>query len=138
MKLIRSILFIVFVSLFLFSCGGESVDSSVPADLTGEWKQSNSNSEDSYQTATISGDVIEVYWVTESTSTKSLYWAGSFVAPSAGGDYSWDSANDTEKTSSALLASGDATKTFTYSDGKLSYSVSALGVTQTVELEKVN
>ena len=50
--------------------------------------------------------------------------------------YTWDSVNDKEKTDSAILASGDDTKTFTYKDGQLSYSVSAMGNTQTVRLEK--
>ena len=108
-----------------------------PPDLSGEWKQVNSNSEDSYQSATITGDVIEIYWVTESTDTKSLYWAGSFVAPETADEpYTWDSVNGTEKTGSALRGSGDGTKTFTYQDGQISYDVSAMGMTQTVKLEK--
>ena len=44
--------------------------------------------------------------------------------------------NDTEKTDSALLASGDETKTFTYSDGQITYDVTAMGITETVKLEK--
>lgn len=106
-------------------------------DLTGDWKQVNAASEDSYQVATIQGDTIEIYWVTESAETKSLYWAGTFVAPETADEpYTWESANDTEKTDSALLASGDETKTFTYQDGQISYDVSAMGMTQTVRLEK--
>lgn len=106
-------------------------------DLSGDWKQVNGNSDDSYQMATIADDVIEIYWVTESTDTKSLYWAGSFIAPETADEpYTWESVNDTEKTASALMASGDETKTFTYQDGQISYDVSALGMTQTVKLEK--
>jgi hypothetical protein len=52
-----------------------------PLDLTGEWEQANKNSETSYQTATITGDTIEVYWVNTEADTKSLYWAGSYTAP---------------------------------------------------------
>ena len=52
-----------------------------PADLTGDWKQVNSSSDDSYQQATISGDTIEIYWVSDNGDSKSLYWAGSFEAP---------------------------------------------------------
>lgn len=48
-----------------------------PADLTGDWKQVNSSSDDSYQQATISGDTIEIYWVSDNGDSKSLYWAGS-------------------------------------------------------------
>ena len=44
-----------------------------PLDLTGEWKQSNSNSADSYQTATIAGEQITVDWVSDAESTKAVY-----------------------------------------------------------------
>ena len=106
-----------------------------PPDLTGEWQQVNSNAEDSYQTATITDDTITVNWV--APDTTALYWAGSFEAPTTADEpYTWDSVNDTEQTANALLASSDETKTFTYEDGQISYSVSAMGVTTTVKLEK--
>lgn len=153
MKLrIFSLMLCAALCLSLSACGGApsqaapasggsaaAASSSAPAapDLTGDWKQVNAASEDSYQVATIQGDTIEIYWVTESADTKSLYWAGTFVAPETADEpYTWESANDTEKTGSALLASGDETKTFTYQDGQISYDVSAMGMTQTVRLEK--
>lgn len=107
-----------------------------PADLVGEWEQSNKNSEDSYQSATITADTITVYWVTDGGDTTSLYWAGTYDAPTEPGDFSWDSVNDTEQTDVALLASGDETKTFTYEGDTISYEVSAMGVTTTVELSR--
>lgn len=113
----------------------ETEEPEIP-DLTGEWEQSNKNSDTDYQIATITNDTIEVYWVFEGDDTTALYWAGTFVPPTSDGEYSWDSENDTEQTSSALLASGDETKTFTYSDSVISYDVTAMGVTTTVELEK--
>ena len=88
-----------------------------PLDLTGEWTQSNKNSEDSYQVATISGDTITINWVSNGGDTKSLYWAGSYVAP-------------TEATES------DATKAFKYENGVLSYEASAMGTTTTVKMER--
>jgi hypothetical protein len=106
-----------------------------PPVLTGDWTQSNAKSADSYQAATITGDAIEVDWITDKGATKSLYWAGTFTAPTTAAGYSFDSKNDTTKTAGAMLASGDATKTFHYADGVLSYSVSALGTTTTVELK---
>ena len=107
-----------------------------PPDLTGNWKESGSDTEESYQEATITEDSIEIYWVSDGGDTKALYWAGTFEAPTTAEEpYSWDSANDKEKTSTALLASNDDTKTFTYEDGQISYEVSALGVTSTVSLE---
>ena len=87
-----------------------------PPDLVGEWKQTNSNAEDAWQAATI---------------------AGSFEAPTTADEpYTWESENDKDQTDMAILASGDDTKTFTYQDGVISYEVSAMGVTQTVKLEK--
>ena len=105
--------------------------------LTGEWKQENSESKDSYQVATINADNIEIYWVTDNGDTKSLYWSGSFTAPITTDEpYSWDSKNDHSKTESALLASSDDTKTITYQDDVLSYEVSAMGTTTKVKLKK--
>lgn len=106
-------------------------------DLTGEWKQTNSKADDSYQAATISGDTIEIYWISDNGDTKSLYWAGSFIAPSTAEEpYKWDSKNDHNKTDGAMLASSDDTKTMTYQNGVLSYEASAMGTTTTVKLEK--
>lgn len=127
--------------LLLVSCGsdtgGGKPANDSPPDLTGEWKQVNGDSEDSYQSATISDGVIEVYWVSDGGDTKSLYWAGTYEAPTnASEPYSWASENDHEKTDSALLASGDDQKTFTYENGQISYDVSAMGMTTTVRLEK--
>lgn len=110
-----------------------------PADLSGEWQQVNSNSDDSRQVLRILDGIIEVYWFTESDQTLALYWAGSFDAPTDSTEpYSWDSKNDKERTGTALLASGDDVKTFSYENGKLSYSVSVMGETTTVEAEKKN
>jgi len=107
-------------------------------DLTGEWKQTNSNATDSWQDAVITVNTIEINWVTDNGDTKSLYWAGSFVPPTAPGDsYSWDSENDHSKTDPALMASGDDIKTFTYSAGVLSWQASALGSTMTVKAQHV-
>ena len=106
-------------------------------DLTGEWKQKNSKSDDSYQAATISGDTIEIYWVSDNGDTKSLYWAGSFDAPTTADEpYSWTSKNDHSKTESAMLASNDDTKDMKYENGILSYEASAMGTTTTIKLEK--
>ena len=146
MKRFRALVLALCLCFALAACrGGGSQESETPEtpapplDLTGEWKQVNSNSEDSWQSATITGDAIEVYWVSDGGDTKSLYWAGSYIAPETSEEsYTWDSVNDTEKTETALLASSDETKTFTYEAGQISYEVSALGTTTTVRLEKVS
>ena len=96
-----------------------------PADLTGTWKQTNSNDPSSYMEATISGDTIEVDWI--GTDTKSLYWKGTYQAPAAAGDWKWTSQDDTETMASALLASQDATKDFTYSEAESLESAQGFG-----------
>ena len=126
----------------LTACSGnkessEKENSQKPLDLSGEWIQTNSNSEDAWQEATITEDVIEINWISDNGDTKSLYWSGSFIAPTeAVESYSWTSKNDTSKTENALLASTAETKDFTYEDGILSYEASALGSTTVVKLER--
>ncbi len=154
MKRLHAIVLVLALTLALTACGSginapsgnakitsnddDSTNTSdaVVLDLSGGWKQANSNSETSYQIAMISDGTIEVYWKTDDDTT-SLYWAGTYIAPTSEiNKYSWDSVNDKSRTDAALLASGDDTKTFTYKEGVISYSVTALGVTTTVELER--
>ena len=61
----------------LAACGGSTENAAkqeppTPPDLTGEWKQTNSSSEDAWQSAEIAGDTIEVYWVSDNGETKAL------------------------------------------------------------------
>ena len=119
------------------NAASQKAEEKKPADLTGDWKQVNSSSDDSYQQATISGDTIEIYWVSDNGDSKSLYWAGSFEASTTADEpYSWESKNDHDKTDSALMASSDDTKKFTYEKNQISYEASALGPTTTIRLEK--
>lgn len=139
---------LVFSLLFSFTSCGSSTSSDKSSekseqpkkfDLAGDWKQSNSGSDESYQIATIQDNTIEIFWYSEDDETKALYWSGTYAAPEdATEPYIWNSENDKEKTDGALMASGDDTKTFTYEDGEISYEVSALGITQTVRLQKAN
>lgn len=157
MKKLIAVCTVVGIFLSLSACGGstsnESSGTSSPPsssaevaeptpeptpepapDLTGVWTQIDAS--DSYQQATIQGDTIEINWIS-SDGTSALYWAGSFTAPEDSTEpYSWISNNDTSKTSGALLASGDATKEFTYENSTISYEVSMMGVTTTLQLEK--
>lgn len=108
-------------------------------DLTGDWKQTNSAAPDSWQAATIADGQITVLWVTDGGDTTTLYWAGSFDAPTKkGATYSWQSENDHSQTDGAADAAKDDTLEFSYADGVLSYEVTADGDTSTVELGRVN
>jgi hypothetical protein len=124
--------------IFALTACGSSTDApseSTVLDLAGGWKQTNSNSDTSYQVAMIAEGTIEVYWKMD--DDLSLYWAGIYTAPTTElNEYSWSSGNDKSRTANVLLASGDDTKTFTHKDGVISYIVSIAGVTTTVELER--
>lgn len=111
---------LVFLMAFLIgtaSCGSRADSNpsqSIP-DLSGQWKQVNSDSQNRYQGAIIDGNTIEIYWVVNNGDTYSLYWSGSFVAPTTADElYSWVSDNNKEKTERAMLASHDDTKAFSY------------------------
>lgn len=109
----------------------------VPADLTGTWKQNNSNSTDSWQEAVIKDDAIEINWVSNKGDTRSLYWAGSYTAPTEpGNSYEWESKNDHSKTDGAILASSDDTKKFTVAGGVLSWHASAMGTDMVIKSER--
>ena len=106
-----------------------------PTNLTGTWKSEENNG--SWQEAVISNDRIEINWVSDNGDTKSIYWIGTYEAPTEAVDeYVWTSDRNKEETDNALLASTDDTKEFTYKSGVLSYEASALGTTTTVKMEK--
>lgn len=108
-----------------------------PLDLTGEWKQSNPNSADTYQAATITGEQITIDWVNAADSTKAAYWIGTYVAPTEDTEsYSWDSQGDVAQMETALMTSSEPAKPFTYEGGLLTYEVSAMGATVTVEMSR--
>lgn len=129
----KRFLMLLFLATMVFTACGNS--SKEPTDLTGTWKSEDNNG--AYMEAVISGDSIEINWVSDGGKTKSIYWVGTYTAPTEYvKEYSWTSERDKEKTDSALLASTADTKDFLYSDGKISYEASALGTTTTVELTK--
>lgn len=131
--------FLALASVFLLAaCGGGSESKlKDPSDILGQWKQTNSDSKDSFQGAIITEDAIEIYWVSDNGETTSLYWAGSYTPPDdLSTEYKWSSENDHDKTGLEWFASSDDTKEFTYNDGVISYKASAFGTTTTIKLEK--
>ena len=106
-----------------------------PLDLTGNWAQKGKEGSDSFQAGYIKDGVIELFWISDDDDSHMLYWSGSYEEPtSADDEYTWESVNDKIKTDSALMASGDDTKTFDYKNGEISYEVSIMGQTGTVTL----
>lgn len=144
---IAALVAVAALSVGLSACGGtgsagaqdgsgqqKTVETPKPDDLTGTWKQTNGNDKDHYQQATVTADKIEINWI--SPDSTSLYWSGSFTAPTKAGDYSWTSKGDKQKMASSLLASQAESKDFKYTNGEITYSASALGTTTTVRLKK--
>lgn len=110
-----------------------------PPDLTGEWSQ-NSGGE-WYHIATITDDMIEVWWYLPSEDLRELYWQGTFTPPVDGEEpYAWESANNLSMQELSLYkhrrTSREEVKTFTYKDGKLSYVVTAGHLQMVFALER--
>lgn len=139
-ELKRSLVSKILLTLLAISILNLTACSPKALDLSGEWQQVEEGALGTgIQKAIIRSDTIEIYWAADGTDISALYWAGTYIAPTTANEpYSWESENDKSKTENALLASSDATKTFTYENGKISYSMSALGLTTTIYLERAN
>ena len=115
----------------------QAQDSAGPLDLTGEWVQTNSASKDRYQAISITGQTIDVYWISESEGIYMLYWSESCKAPTTRKDtYRWVSENDLARTSTSRRGSQAAEKEFSYADGTLTYCVDEGDAPETVEAER--
>lgn len=61
-----------------------------PVDLTGTWKSKNNDG--AWMEATINDNTISIDWVSDNGDTKSIYWVGSYTAPTEYSDeYTWTS-----------------------------------------------
>jgi uncharacterized lipoprotein NlpE involved in copper resistance len=143
----KSVIALTVVTMFLLggcnSSSSATVASAAPTptpapDLTGTWKADPTDA-GNYSEATITKDTIEISWVIENGKTTSLYWSGSYTAPTNNDEpYTWTSTADKTKTSKSMFASQDDTKDFSYEAGIISFKASMLGVTTTVELKKAD
>ena len=109
-----------------FTACGNSSDSSKDDD--GTWMQ-----------ADITEDTITINWIMDEGNTTAVYWVGTYTAPTEySEEYTWTSTRDKEATDSALLASLDDTKEFSYSDSskQITYQVTVSGITKTITLEQ--
>ena len=104
-----------------------------PLDLTGLWIQKDPPA--SYMVAKIQEDgTIGVFFMLENDKESAwTYWVGTYQAPeTAESEYEWTSVNTYG--GNGLLASSAEDKTFTYSDGMISFSVTIQGETSTIHL----
>lgn len=108
-----------------------------PEGLTGQWRQVDADPDGMYYVANIDEDSIEVFRVKDGTPLCALFWSGTFTAPDTLEDtHTWESEANSERAESALLASSDMRKRFTYEDGKLSFPTTYLDTITTIQLEK--
>ena len=133
------------LSLSFIACGNSSTTDNTdsaqseeekePLDLSGTWKSKDNDG--SWMEAEIKDSVITINWVSDNGDTKSIYWIGTYNAPTEYTDeYNWTSERDKEQTDSALLASTDDTKEFSYKNEELTYEAAAMGTTTTMRLTK--
>ena len=88
-------------------------------------------------TATVADGVMRVDWVLGSQDITTPFWIGTFDAPSdAEEPYTWTSQRDVAATESALLASSEDAKDFTFSNSVISYTVTIQDESATVELRR--
>ena len=97
-------------------------------DLSGSWVAEVQGS-DYYLAGFIKGDLIELHWVSSYDQNGSVYWAGTYPAPKDNAaTYTWESTRDDAIMATSAYASVDQTRTFSYSEGKLTLEASSTGV----------
>lgn len=113
------------LAISVSSCSSSNASESM--SFAGTW----TNADDT-MSATISDSNIEIFLVGQ--DAKVLYWKGTFPKLATGDDIVSEA--DREALDASIAGSQDSTKDFHYEDGKLSFSMSMMGVTKTVELER--
>lgn len=139
MKLRKKILAMALVGamLLLAGCGSGGDTSSAstesenaPAEilnLEGSWIAEVQGS-DYYLAGFIKDNLIELHWVSSYDQNGSVYWAGSYKAPKDKPDtYTWESTRNDAIMNTSAYASVDASRSFTYADGKLTLAGSSTG-----------
>ena len=110
-----------------------------PVVLTGKWEYKDDDG--TWMQADITEDTITINWIMDEGNTTAVYWVGTYTAPTEySEEYTWTSTRDKEATDSALLASLDDTKEFSYSDSskQITYQVTVSGATKTIALSETD
>lgn len=131
----RSILFALLALVLVSACSSTAASESESNGVTvtaGTWSMVDSDDTLNME-AIVKDDNIVITWITDNTS--SLYWKGSFPK-TAQDDEDIVSKGDTEEMAQSLLGSQDDKKTFTISDGVLSFPMTVMGTTRVIKLEQ--
>ena len=116
-----------------------SAETPNPVVLTGKWEYKDDDG--TWMQADITEDTITINWIMDEGNTTAVYWVGTYTAPTEySEEYTWTSIRDKEATDSALLASLDDTKEFSYSDSskQITYQVTVSGITKTIALSETD
>lgn len=105
-----------------------------PENLSGKWSTSEKDGP-SFEAEVTANHITINYTDPEQPDYSALYWDGTFETPDNG---VVQSVGNTEEMESALLASQDASKAFSYKDDKLSFKFSAMGVSQVIHLRRAD
>jgi hypothetical protein len=130
---------VAFFAIFgLAACGSQGAsDNKAPTSLTGDWTQVGAN-KNGWFVASISGETIQVNL--EGRDSSSIFWMGSFdTSRHTVGKYKVVSIPDPDARKvldGSLMATTEATKTFTYDHGVISFEFSALGSSTIVHLKQ--
>lgn len=128
----------IVVSVFLLASCGSSHGASVnknPSSFSGEWRQVNS-SPDGWMTASISGESIQVDLRGRDSTT--LFWMGTFhTNKKPVGKFKVVSLGDQDAMASAIFASTEKRKTFSYNNGVLSFVFSMGKSSAVIHMKKV-
>jgi hypothetical protein len=123
--------------MFGSACSGSEASEGEPSDgptiLAGSWEMTQPEDAEFNMTAVVKDDNIAITFHTDGMS--SLYWKGSFPK-TAEDDEDIVSKADVKALESSLMGSQDKTKTFTFEDGKLKYTMGMMGAEFIIELEK--
>lgn len=110
-----------------------------PVVLTGKWEYKDDDG--TWMQADITEGFITINWIMDEGNTTAVYWVGTYTAPTEySEEYTWTSTRDKEATDSALLASLDDTKEFSYSDSskQITYPGNSFGITKTIALSETD
>jgi hypothetical protein len=126
--------------VMVFALAGCGASKAQTVNLSGDWTAQHDADAESYMTATIDSESIHVYFYSPDDGTSALYWSGTYTAPTdpikSGSEYSWTSDANHQQMDTALMASQDDTKEFTYKDGDLSFPFSMMGVQSTIHMNQ--
>lgn len=128
----KKFLALIFIPVMFMLGGCVPLEESAKVNLTGTWVADLDNGLGF--AADVTATDISVSLTMEDSSA--LYWLGTFSGTDVINGQKITSEADVEALAGSIFGSQDAEKTFTYTDGKLTFPFSIMGVSQVVKLVK--